>query len=204
MPVAGDDLADGKALLGIAGSPAPESCRSASCRSVCATAPSRRRSRGPTSSRARLWGFRSVPCRRRFRGVAFNGERPLAFRPYSFCVLASQTMANRSPPMPQRHRLHQAHRGIGGDGRVDGVAALPQDVEADLGRQWLAGRHHAVRCDGDRTAYLIRRRRIAFGPSLRRLRSSMWSCTSSPEVLGTSHSLIGTGYYPFRQRQVRP
>src|SRR5436190_7273479 len=32
--------------------------------------------------------------------VALYGDRPLAFRPYSFFVFASQTMAYRSPPMP--------------------------------------------------------------------------------------------------------
>ena len=32
--------------------------------------------------------------------VSARGDRPDAFRPYSFCVLASHTIANRSPPMP--------------------------------------------------------------------------------------------------------
>src|SRR5438094_916872 len=32
--------------------------------------------------------------------LLFSGARPQAFRPYNFCVLASHTMANRSPPMP--------------------------------------------------------------------------------------------------------
>ena len=43
------------------------------------------------------------------------------------------------------HRLHEAHRGVGGDGRVDRVAALLQDVEPDLRRERVAGGDHAVR-----------------------------------------------------------
>jgi hypothetical protein len=40
--------------------------------------------------------------------------------------------------------LHEAERGVGGDGGVDGRAALAQDVEADLRRERLAGADHAV------------------------------------------------------------
>src|SRR5882762_5730884 len=39
-------------------------------------------------------------CALKYSRVALYGERPLALRPYSFLVLLSQTMANRSPPMP--------------------------------------------------------------------------------------------------------
>ena len=40
--------------------------------------------------------------------------------------------------------LHQAQGGVDRDGGIDGAAAFLEDVYADLRRQGLAGRHHAL------------------------------------------------------------
>jgi hypothetical protein len=42
-------------------------------------------------------------------------------------------------------RLHEAERRVGRDRRIDGAAALLEDVQRDLRRQGLAGRRHAMR-----------------------------------------------------------
>jgi hypothetical protein len=41
-------------------------------------------------------------------------------------------------------RLHQSHRRVCRNRRIDGVAALPQDIQPHLRGQRLAGGHHAV------------------------------------------------------------
>ena len=43
--------------------------------------------------------------------------------------------------------FHQAQGGVGGDGRIDGVAALPQDLQSDLRGEGLAGGRHGVAGD---------------------------------------------------------
>ncbi len=59
-----------------------------------------------------------------------------------------------------RHRLEQTHRGIGGDRRIDRVATVLEDIEADLRRQRMAVRDHAVIGERNRAAGLERRRRV--------------------------------------------
>ena len=52
-----------------------------------------------------------------------------------------------------RHvRFGDVERRSHGNGRVSGVAAALQDIKADLGREWLARRDHAVRRSHDRPA----------------------------------------------------
>jgi hypothetical protein len=46
---------------------------------------------------------------------------------------------------PGRGRFHHVQRGRGGDGRVEGVAALAECHDARLRGQWLARRHQALR-----------------------------------------------------------
>ncbi len=61
--------------------------------------------------------------------------------------LASQTMANKSPPMPLPVGSIRSQRRVGGDGRVDGIAAPAHDVQRDLRGQRMAGSRHGVRRD---------------------------------------------------------
>ncbi|MNX98862.1 hypothetical protein D3C86_1312870 [compost metagenome] len=44
-----------------------------------------------------------------------------------------------------RHRLHQRDGGSGGDGRIDGIAALEQHAQAGLCRQRVRGGDHVAR-----------------------------------------------------------
>ena len=49
-------------------------------------------------------------------------------------------MMNKSPPdAVAGGGLHQADRGVGGDCRVDGVAAALEDLNAGSGRERLTG-----------------------------------------------------------------
>ena len=67
------------------------------------------------------------------------GAMPLAFNTYSLFSFATFEDREQVAGRAHVHRLHQAERGRGGHGGVDGVAALLQDVEADLGGERLAG-----------------------------------------------------------------
>jgi hypothetical protein len=53
-------------------------------------------------------------------------------------------------------RLHQRHRGAGGDRGIDGVAAALQHIEPDLGRERMAGRDDPVLRDRHRPPGLVR------------------------------------------------
>src|SRR5439155_229681 len=50
------------------------------------------------------------------------------------------------------HWLDEAEGGVGSDGGIDGIAASPEDVEAGLGRERLAGGNHAARRHYNRAA----------------------------------------------------
>jgi hypothetical protein len=56
---------------------------------------------GTLTASAPRSGIRSTSSSSSRSSVNDSGERPLAFRPCSRSFAASQTMANRSPPMPQ-------------------------------------------------------------------------------------------------------
>ena len=59
------------------------------------TAPGTLTGKGPKE------GIFDIPFSSKYAKVSFLGDLPLAFNPYNFLVLASQTMANKSPPTPQ-------------------------------------------------------------------------------------------------------
>ena len=57
---------------------------------------------------------------------------------------ASQVSQNASPPMPQPLGIDHAERRVGGDGRIDGRTAGPQDREPGFGREMVRGDHRAA------------------------------------------------------------
>jgi len=81
-----------------------------------------------------------------------SGERPEALRPYSRCVFASHTIANRSPPTPL---LTGSMRPSAALAAIAASTAEPPDFRmssTDLCRERLARAHHAMLRDDFRTS----------------------------------------------------
>ena len=97
-------------------------------------------------------GIVAWPSARSAAASAPEPARPVALRPTS-SPSGVRTMANRSPPRPHRCGAGDGDRGVGGDRRVDGVAAPGEDLHRRL-RGQLVGRrgHRAQRPDRGRRA----------------------------------------------------
>ena len=79
-----------------------------------------------------------------FAGVACSGAPAAGVEAVELLRLRVPDDGEQVAADAARHRLHEAHRGVGGDGRVDGVAAVLQHVEPDLRGERVAGGDHAV------------------------------------------------------------
>jgi len=68
-------------------------------------------------------------------------------RPWSFFGLGVPDDGEEVAAEAVARGLHETEGGVGGDGGVDGGAAGFENIEADLGRERVAGGDHAVRGD---------------------------------------------------------
>ena len=124
LPVGGDDLADGEAVLGVVDRRREQLGPRPRCRTAGAAGPSRRRSRGPTSSAGRASGFRRAPARGT-ASIVGGRRRPAAG--VEAVELAGSGVPDDGEQVAAeaaRHRLDHAEHRVGRDRRVDGVAAL--------------------------------------------------------------------------------
>ena len=144
VPVAGDDLADGEAVLGVVD-------RRAASSSAKGRVPNLRQSWSQPSTQPGTDQL-SGPC----TGIVLQAlrleevDRGRFGRPAAG-VEAVELLGLGVPDDGEqvaadaaRHRLDHAEDGVGGDGRVDGVATLLKNLDRRRRRQRLAGRRHPL------------------------------------------------------------
>ena len=143
LPVAGDDLADGKAVLGVGDrrreqlGPRPGAEPLAKLVPAVDAAGHRPAQRPVDGDRRQPLGLEQLDRRGRRRAAA--GVEAVELLGLGVPDDGEQVAADAA-----RHRLDHAEHGVGRDGGIDGVAALLQHADRGRGRQRLAGRGHAL------------------------------------------------------------
>jgi hypothetical protein len=87
------------------------------------------------------------------------GERPPPLIPYSFWLLASQTMAKITADSAT-DRLHEPKRCIGGNRGIDGRTTVFKDIDGDFSGERLSRSSHPMACNDLRS----RREMLAGNP----------------------------------------
>ena len=146
LPVGGDDLADGEALLGVGDRRREQLGPRLRAEPGPQLVPAVDAAGDRPAQRAVRRESRFMP---RDSEVLERRERPATSRWRSArgasSPFASQTMANRSPPIPHDIGSTTPEHRVGGDRGVDGVAPFLQDADRGGGRQRLARGGHPVR-----------------------------------------------------------
>jgi hypothetical protein len=159
-PVTGDHLGHREAVLRVLNARLEKFSKRPSAKALPQLFPAIDTARNRPAQRAEFRNLLQAALREQL-AAGTVGRSAIGVQAMEFLRLAVPDDDEEVAADPARHRLHEADGSVGSDGGVHRVAALLEDVDADLRDQRMAGRHHAMRGDDHGAAGTVR---LRYGP----------------------------------------